>query len=278
MRSVDAAHPALHAPGAQRRSAPRSAPASANVSGVGWRSAAAIWSTKNAIASVAGAMPMAVPSNRSRSRIWLAPATMLTTANGAIGTSRTTITAIRPRLARRLAEQVHARTGQPLEHLAPQRAAQPVADRGADQAAGHGTADTRPGTERHQRHQGQKGQRDRHGQGQGKTRRSPPADRRLRPTSRSAATIRSTSSQARSGVQVQAIARASTSTRPRPAAPGAGAMHAVDRPGSWSAAPPASARHCATRRPARRPGHRPGRHRRSSRAGRPHGVPAAAHP
>jgi S-adenosylmethionine synthetase len=74
----------------------------AKVQGVGVRKAAWIWSRNNATPSVPGRMPIADPSSRSRSRIWLAPATMFTTANGATGTSRTAMTASRPRRARRL--------------------------------------------------------------------------------------------------------------------------------------------------------------------------------
>ena len=59
-------------------------------------SAVSIASPKIVVASVPGSRPMAVPSATCQSRMWIAPATMLSTAKGAIGTSRSSVMASRP--------------------------------------------------------------------------------------------------------------------------------------------------------------------------------------
>ena len=76
-------------------------PSVASVAGDGSRNAASKRSEKRLTAAMPGAMPSRVPTMKSRSRMCEAPATRLTTVNGATGMMRTAITANTPRLARR---------------------------------------------------------------------------------------------------------------------------------------------------------------------------------
>src|SRR5207237_327991 len=59
-------------------------------------SALAMASPNMVVASVPGRRPIAVPAITCQSRMWIAPATMLSTANGAIGTSLSSVIASSP--------------------------------------------------------------------------------------------------------------------------------------------------------------------------------------
>ena len=59
-------------------------------------SAVSIWSPKMVVARVPGRRPIAVPTATCQTFMWIAPATMLSTANGASGTRRKSVIASRP--------------------------------------------------------------------------------------------------------------------------------------------------------------------------------------